>query len=391
MSTDGAALSLAKRWVHALCAPRHDSKEVVVRGGRGEPSARAWLADVQGVNGRREAMVKLRRVSADGMQANYAQKRAWWQSLPAEASSVGFRFMDADEQRGRAFIQVHGGQTEESSIVALDVAAQVQFSGFAYAAAYVAEHEASAALLAAANLARATYDSWAAYGRAFVYGTWFWAGHVDANVVAMEKKVAELLADVASPWCTLPWDVDLSPLHALTVEPGDPGGPLSSVSVRVFVDCPECLHPTLLPDTSPRARCHSCGASLDHLTARAWQHATHLGDRIELDASEEAAAEAERRETGVRQLAVIDHPRVRVVHTRRPASCSCGSPFADALVRASVREHGGVLTCACGNTVAVGVAPDTMREADFRARYVLGGPLRIGEPHGLVTLFFSQG
>ncbi len=77
-----------------------------------------------------------------------------------------------------------------------------------------------------------------------------------------------------------------------------------------------------------------------------------------------------------------------VAHSKLGPTCACGSAITDDAIRDGVGR--GAVLCACGRAHAVAEAPPAIRAADWRARYVLGGPLLVGEPEGWITLLFTR-
>ena len=392
-------LEAARRWAVALAAPLHQQNQFPLdtlggwprRGGLGDPAARELLRELAQIDGRADALEGLPRRLEEGFGAEYDRARAWRQALPREFQAMGFHALDPVEYRVRLFALDHVGAPEEANPVALDVARLVTFAGLAYRAAYLAEHEAWAQVARAAAMARGAYTSWEAFGRGLAYARWFSAGYVDPNTQAMETCVAALLSDPSSPWSTLPWDLDLSPLDTLASDPGDPGGPLLALGVRLVVDCPECLAPTLLRTASPAATCQACCARIDGATAHAWATATRLADQVEVDQAQddEEAPVAGPMADGLLHLQNLGDNLEDIAYVRAPPTCECGSVLADAAIRAAMPS--GTLRCACGRAIPIALAPAAVRAVDWRARYVVGGPLRVGAPGGLITLLFSEG
>lgn len=390
----------AERWAIALAAPisvrQHFPLDLLGGGlaptGRGDSHARSLLRDLTAIDSRASAIETITQAfGGGGLLAIYAKKKKWLEALPAEAQAMGFVVLDNAEHLGRAFVLDHAGREEETSVVAWDTARAAYYAGLAYRAGYLAEHEAWAFLVRAAELARAAYGSWAEYGRAFVYGRWFWAGHFNADMVTAEKAIADLVSDPSSPWSTLPWDLDLAPLAALSRDPGDPGGPLRAIGVRVSLDCPECVRSILLPSPLPGVTCRVCRASLDDAAVSAWTTAVMRHDREseeDEDSDEEERPIVGQTRDGLALMTNLGDDVIRVAFVAAPATCACGAPIADEAIRAAV---GGAVACACGASIPVNVAPAAMRTSLFRARYVLGGPLLVGKPEGLVTILFSEG
>ncbi len=118
----------------------------------------------------------------EGLRAEYAALTAWRQALPAAARVLGVEGFDQNARLRRFFVLDHGGTADEHDITAWDTARIVHYAGLAWAAGWLAEHEAWQYASQAAQLARAAYASWDAYGRGFVYGRWYWQGYWNADM-----------------------------------------------------------------------------------------------------------------------------------------------------------------------------------------------------------------
>lgn len=97
-----------------------------------------------------------------------------------------------------------------ATIAAWDYGRYVALCRWGYSLGYLSEDEAWRRIMPIARLARDTYSSWQEYADSYVAGRTYWSpGMRDAQHVAGIR--ARLLADPASPWVQLPWDLDLKP------------------------------------------------------------------------------------------------------------------------------------------------------------------------------------
>jgi hypothetical protein len=395
----------AERWGIALAAPIYvrQSFPLDVLGGGPPPTrggssqARDLLRDLSSITNRAEALNAIDgALGAAGLLAIYEKKAAWLKTVPPEVRAMSFLVLDNPEHLGRAFVRDHVGREEECNVVAWDVARAVHYAGLAYRGGYLAAHETWAFVVRAAEIAKASYDSWKSYGRGFVYGRWFWVGHFDVNTRAAQKVVVDLTADEKGPWKTLQWELDLSSLATLAADPGDPGGPLRSLGLRVALDCPECLMATLVSLPCEGARCTACDASIaeaaESAWATAWAAAASSGEPDDDDDDDDNerggvsdGQSRDRLELGTN----IDDQIERVGYIAELARCICGVTFDGERARAAVGA--GKIVCACGRETLVSHAPKAIRSSDVRARYVVGGPLRVGDPEGLITILASEG
>lgn len=381
-----ARLGPAEQWAIALAAPLYVQNHFALdRLGGGSPGqgvayARSMLRDLTDVDDRRGALALLPQYLDDrGARGAYARRRAWLASLPPESKATGFLFLEGSEHVTTCFVRDHAGQPEELDLTAWDVARLGLYTGLAYRAGYLAEHEAWGILHRAALLARSVYRSWADYASAYLYGRWSSYGSIDASMTELEATVRKLQGG-KGPWTMLDWALDLSSLAARTEDPGDPGGPLRALPLRVTAECSACLLSTVLPSpTGSGVRCQACGAPIDREAAEAWAlavpQATPSDDEEDEDGED---GEDEEVEPGQTPDPITDSPLL---------SCGCGRRIDDAVVRTA---SGGKITCACGRETSVAPAPELLRSLDFRVRYVVGAPLRVGEPRGVLTLLLSE-
>jgi hypothetical protein len=88
------------------------------------------------------------------------------------------------------------------ALLAFDCARLVYLARLCHFAGYIDESDAWQYIGAAMRRLAPAFDSWSAYGAAFLTGRALWASGDDANLT---NAVAWLLRDERSPWATYPW------------------------------------------------------------------------------------------------------------------------------------------------------------------------------------------
>ena len=384
---------LAKRWAVALAAPIHSANHLPLDtlggyqryGTVSDADALATISEQGDISTPNEARTKLPQYLDAGIAAAYTNALSWHAALPREARAMGFFCLGSLELQVRLLVHeraIAKKSVGDPSPVAIDIARLIYYVGLASRAALLAEHEAWALVVRATAIARSAYASWAEYARGLTFGRWLVVGNTDEAVLEEEKRVKSLLAKATSPWATLPWNLDLSPLDALTRPPDTAGVPLHAIRVRVVVHCPECLFPCLLRTTED-THCAECGAAIERASAHAWATAVGLGEQREIDPEAE-----DTQGTDVWRLRNLDDNLEIVAHTKTRPVCACGNPIHDDAIHAGIGQ--GKVDCACGRSTPVAEASGPIRAADWRALYVLGGSLRLGDPNGWITLLFRQ-
>jgi hypothetical protein len=396
-------LTDAQRWAIALAMPIRARLKMndSLGGGMNAALCKDQLRTAGGMRDRPGVLKGLETYLGEGQAAEYQALAAWRAGLPREAGAMGFVVLDNTEHLRRAFVVDHAGRPEEASLVAWDVARAAHYATLAFGAGFLVEHEAWRFLARAANLAQKAYGSWKEYGRGFLYGGWYWAGHFDQAMGDAEKAVEGLIEGPKSPWNELAWTTDLTSFEVS--DPGDPGGALSAWMVRACVDCPACLQ-TVLVRSVQKVDCDACGEPLDGKcldsvlgTALGFRDSGEDDDEDDEESEEEEEEESEDDKEGDDDAEPAGGPELgtnlddnveRVVFKRGTCACAgCGSPIADADVRASVSN--GAFVCACGLRTAIVTAPPALKEVDPRLRYVIGSTL-LGRYDTYLTFLFTE-
>ncbi|MCE9577618.1 MAG: DUF1266 domain-containing protein [Deltaproteobacteria bacterium] len=416
--------SSARRWLGALAAPirvRTGGRLDDLAGGLMPGSrdarryARSQLEGLASIGSREDVLAQLASYLGEGLRAEYAALTAWRQALPAAARVLGVEGLDHTARMRRFFVLDHGGAADECDITAWDTARIVHYAGLAWAAGWLAEHEAVHYAGLAARLARAAYASWDAYGRGFVFGRWYWQGYWNDDMTTAAQGIARITADADGPWA-LPWSLDLGELAALTATAPTAIPAMVGTAVRPAVDCPACLAPILVRAIGDAVRCDTCGEASEAAMRLAWGSVVpddddlddddgfddedcggpshdhddddddddddHDGDDDDGRASPRATATDAETFVNLDDCIVTAQRRDRV----RPL-CRCGQAIGDDEI---VAAAGGAHRCACGIATAVTAVPAWLTEKAVRARFVVGGPLVLGRPDDFLYLMMSS-
>jgi len=107
--------------------------------------------------------------------------------------------------------QAEGPMLGPKSILGWDYCRYVALCRWGYLVGYLAEDEAWARIMPAAELLQATFDSWGDLGKNYLIGRQFWsASHSGKSGAGFRKAYRKLLDDPESPWRACRWDLDLS-------------------------------------------------------------------------------------------------------------------------------------------------------------------------------------
>jgi hypothetical protein len=392
-----------ERWAVALAAPirrRLGLPLLGLAGGRapsgrhGDRFCKQQLGDVASIRSRADLLAQLPVYLERGSREEYARYRRWHQQLPPEARSTGFFLLDQTERLKRVFVHDHIDRPEETSVAAWDVGRLVHYVGLGWGAGYLSEAEAWQAIGRAARIALDAYDSWPAYGRGFVYGRWFWAGYWADGMKETAEAIDELLAP-GGGWHDLPWPVDVGALERVEEAPTLVASTSSWSwrAVRIFVDCPACALPILVRELGTDILCDGCGYFSELAARVGWLHAAAPDDEDDdddedeyEDDEEDADDEAPADPAALTLFTNLDDRIQRALKATPPhARCAgCGAAIEAEAVRAG--DH----RCGCGRVTPVVTAPTWLRAIDGRLRYVVGGPLTLGRPDGVLYLLAEE-
>ena len=111
----------------------------------------------------------------------------------------------------------------KKSITAWDCSRYISLCGWGYVVGYLSEDEAWERVMPAARMLQQTFDSWEDLGNNYIIGRQFWSADYTAQQGDSFSEVLDTLStSPGSPWRTIPWDLDLSPVAAGTKEKSEP-------------------------------------------------------------------------------------------------------------------------------------------------------------------------
>lgn len=375
-----------ERWAAALAAPIRArlSLPLTRLATAGKTFCKEQLEGVASISDRGDLLAQLPVYLDTGTRDEYARYQRWHRELPPEVRSTGFFLVDQLERLKRVFVHDHIGRPEEVSVAAWDVGRAVHYVALGWGAGYLDESEVWQAVAKAARIAVDAYDSWEAYGRGFRYGRWFWAGYWADGMAETEAAIAQLLGH-GGAWHDLPWPGDLAAIEARGAQPSVAKAPTAWAwkAVRMFVDCPGCLTPVLVREVGDAVTCDACGERSEVAAKDAWTHGAAPDDEDDDDEEDDDAPEP-----GAVALStnLDDHIQRALTATPDHAACACGAAITPAHVTAADGAH----RCACGRATPVVAAPAWLRAIDANVRFVVGGPLALGRPDGMLYLLRAQ-
>jgi hypothetical protein len=189
----------------------------------------ATLRGTWGVRGRDDLLRVLEALRQRGLHADYDEllahlqdhpdNRDWLQRKTAEWRHPEF-------ERRLKVVRTHASQLGPAGILAYDISRYVNLARWGYQVGYLSGSETWQIVMAAARLAQSRYDSWDAYGQAFLVGRDFWGGATAASTSAFEHAVHDLLSRPDGPWRVQPWRQNLDATAVSAADPivGDLGG-----------------------------------------------------------------------------------------------------------------------------------------------------------------------
>lgn len=144
---------------------------------------------------------------------------------------------------------------ERQGLLAWDAGRLVAVVGWGKWAGFVDEETAWEMILGTASRVQRTYDSWRAYGDAYMMGRMFWSNGArhEGTVQAYNK----LLGHPMSPWNRLPWQIHLGGVA------WDPAKMKAKTRFKRSV-CPICGGHKTRPSATAYVYCDFCGALADY-------------------------------------------------------------------------------------------------------------------------------
>ncbi len=160
---------------------------------------------------------------------------------------LGSHFEVADVKAGRRRLKQRLKQAKKADLDAWATAECVLLSGLMCRAGWVRQHDVTPDLHVLAREIRQRYDSWAAFGHAFLLGQAREEGRCRASD---EKRCLSLLVNDPSPWRELKWDD-----YPVAIPP-------PTVAFQIFVACRQCGRQSRLFHVAKEHVCVSCFAPI---------------------------------------------------------------------------------------------------------------------------------
>jgi hypothetical protein len=228
------ALSLQQAWALAASAllterngERHDRLSGTSGNADDREDARRLLRDWWGVSDRRSLLDSLEWIEKGGHRHDFALTGQQLTALTPEQRQAleAQRRMDPWFNKKMLVVEAHYAQLGAKSIVGWDFSRYISVCRWGYAAGYLTEPDAWARIMPAARIIRYTFTSWREVGENYMIGRQYWSPeqHVQ-NGHFYRLALERLLADPASPWNRVPWDVDLGPPRQWPGRPSPVGG-----------------------------------------------------------------------------------------------------------------------------------------------------------------------
>jgi len=109
-------------------------------------------------------------------------------------------------------VEMHYARLGAKSLLGWDFSRYISICRWGYAAGYLTEDEAWARIIPAARVLRHSFTSWRELGENYLIGRQFWSPDEHVRTGHLYRQAFDrLLADPASPWNRVPWQVDFGP------------------------------------------------------------------------------------------------------------------------------------------------------------------------------------
>jgi len=113
----------------------------------------------------------------------------------------------------------HYTEFGDKSILGWDYTRYVALCRWGYVVGFISEDEAWEKIMPVARLLQQRFDSWEDLGNNYIIGRRFWSAKETARQGKLIRSAFnKLLTDPSSPWNTIPWDLDMTPVLAGTDE-----------------------------------------------------------------------------------------------------------------------------------------------------------------------------
>jgi LSD1 subclass zinc finger protein len=164
------------------------------------------------------------------------------------------------DQPKQAIARSERARIQEVGLLAWDVGRLVAVVGWGFWAGFIEEDAAWKTILGSAVRVQRAYDSWRAYGEAYMFGRFYWSGGQTHE--GSQAAYQRLLGNPASPWNRLPWKLDFGFGVTTPSAPGLKG--VKEVKVRFKKSiCPACGGHKTRPSQTAYVYCDFCGALAD--------------------------------------------------------------------------------------------------------------------------------
>lgn len=208
-----------QRWALATCAvltqangERHDTLAGCDQTPDNVEIAGQVLSGSWGITNREELLATLTSLENGGHRRDFdALTSIVASSTPEDLDALRKRVSNDPVAASQLELAVaRGGELSGKSIAGWDYGRYVFLCRRGYLCGYLTEEEAWSRIMPVARALQATFSSWQELGENYLVGRQYWQGERAIIPDQFADARDALLTDPASPWLTLPWDLDLS-------------------------------------------------------------------------------------------------------------------------------------------------------------------------------------
>ena len=206
-----------QRWALAATAvlteyngERHDILEGVERTPENIARHKMLLNYWWGIDSREHLFFLLEWVEQIGHRKRFDEMGQYMNTLSDDAFMALLKSVNQEDRSSWEIVFQYWARLGAKSLVGWDFCRYIHLCRRGYLLGYLSEQEAWALIMPKARLLQQTFDSWWDLGENYLIGREFWSfERTEASGELFARAFERLLKDEASPWNTIPWDLDL--------------------------------------------------------------------------------------------------------------------------------------------------------------------------------------
>jgi hypothetical protein len=189
---------------------RHDILEGVERTKENITKHKILLNYWWGIDSREDLLFLLEWLEQIGHRKRFGEMGQYMNTLAKEEFNRMLRGLNKEDRSSWEIVLNHWARLGKKSLIGWDYCRYIHLCRRGYLLGYLNETETWNLIMPKAHLLQATFDSWRDLGENYIIGREFWSfERTEASGEFFHEAYEKLMNDQASPWNTIPWDLDL--------------------------------------------------------------------------------------------------------------------------------------------------------------------------------------